>query len=96
MSLSPRPVEGEEEEVRKAKIRRWMVTCKVANYDIAVFYLEQAVYDLNEAVESYFADEAWEKENPRPGDDVHFCGQWDWKIAADRPLLLRWRKAPPP
>ena len=30
VSLSPRPVEGEEEELRKAKIRRWMVACKVA------------------------------------------------------------------
>lgn len=32
VSLSPRPVEGEEEESRKAKIRRWMVACKVAEY----------------------------------------------------------------
>ena len=30
VSLSPRPVEGEEEETRKAKVRRWMVACKVA------------------------------------------------------------------
>ena len=30
VSLSPRPVEGEEEEVRRSKIRRWMVSCKVA------------------------------------------------------------------
>ena len=30
VSLSPRPVEGEEEEARKHKVRRWMVTCKVA------------------------------------------------------------------
>lgn len=30
VSLSPQPVEGEEEEIRKAKIRRWMVACKVA------------------------------------------------------------------
>ena len=30
VSLSPRPVEGEEEEIRKAKVRRWMVACKVA------------------------------------------------------------------
>jgi hypothetical protein len=30
ISLSPRPVEGEEEETRKGKIRRWMVACKVA------------------------------------------------------------------
>lgn len=30
VSLSPRPVEGEEEEIRKAKVRKWMVACKVA------------------------------------------------------------------
>lgn len=30
VSLSPRPVAGEEEEIRKAKVRRWMVACKVA------------------------------------------------------------------
>ena len=29
ISLSPRPVEGEEEEIRKGKVRRWMVACKV-------------------------------------------------------------------
>lgn len=30
VSLSSRPVEGEEEEVRRGKVRRWMVACKVA------------------------------------------------------------------
>ena len=30
ISLSPRPVDGEEEDARKVKIRRWMVACKVA------------------------------------------------------------------
>lgn len=30
VSLSPQPIEGEEEEIRKAKVRRWMVACKVA------------------------------------------------------------------
>ena len=30
ISLSPQPIEGEEEEIRKAKVRRWMVACKVA------------------------------------------------------------------
>jgi hypothetical protein len=30
ISLSPRPVEGEEEELRKSKVRKWMVACKVA------------------------------------------------------------------
>lgn len=32
VSLSPRPVEGEDEERRKAVIRRWMVACKVSEY----------------------------------------------------------------
>lgn len=32
VSLSPRPVEGEEEEKRKSKIRQFMVACKVSEY----------------------------------------------------------------
>ncbi|KAJ9150817.1 Thiamine biosynthetic bifunctional enzyme [Pleurostoma richardsiae] len=67
VSLSPRPVEGEEEERRRSKIRRWMVGCKVADYDIAVLYLEQVDYDLGAAMEAYFADEAWEKAHPLHG-----------------------------
>ncbi len=35
MSLSPRPVEGEDEERRKGIVRRFMVTCKVAEYVIS-------------------------------------------------------------
>lgn len=35
VSLSPRPVEGEEEELRKQKIRRWMVAVKVSEYVFA-------------------------------------------------------------
>lgn len=68
-SLSPRPVEGEEEEARKGRIRRWMVACKVAEYDVAVLYLEQSGGDLEQAVEAYFADEAWEREHPLEEDD---------------------------
>ncbi|KAI0396919.1 hypothetical protein F5Y17DRAFT_44506 [Xylariaceae sp. FL0594] len=64
VSLSPRPIEGEEEEARKSKIRRWMVTCKVPEYDVAVLYLEQAGYDFQLATETYFADEEWERTNP--------------------------------
>ncbi|KAL8878845.1 MAG: hypothetical protein Q9198_003427 [Flavoplaca austrocitrina] len=30
VSLSPQPIDGEDEEIRKSKIRRWMVTCKVS------------------------------------------------------------------
>ncbi|OLN93929.1 hypothetical protein CCHL11_03487 [Colletotrichum chlorophyti] len=64
VSLSPRPVEGEEEELRKSRIRRFMTGCKVSDYDVAVLYLEQAEYDLAVAMEAYFADEAWEREHP--------------------------------
>ena len=64
VSLSPHPVEGEEEEMRKAKVRRWMVACKVSDYDVALLYLEQAMYDLDMAVERYLDDEKWEKEHP--------------------------------
>lgn len=30
VSLSPQPINGEEDEIKKAKVRRWMVGCKVA------------------------------------------------------------------
>ncbi|KAI0480343.1 hypothetical protein GGR56DRAFT_671460 [Xylariaceae sp. FL0804] len=69
VSLSPRPVEGEEEEARKAKIRRWMVACKVHEYDVAVLYLEQVAYDLEAATEAYFADEEWERSHPANSAD---------------------------
>jgi hypothetical protein len=39
VSLSPRPVEGEEEERRKAMVRRWMVACKVSEYVALPFIL---------------------------------------------------------
>ncbi|KAI2618720.1 hypothetical protein GGS26DRAFT_351536 [Hypomontagnella submonticulosa] len=64
VSLSPRPIEGEEEEARKSKIRRWMVACKVHEYDVAVLYLDQAGYDLEMATEAFFADEEWERTHP--------------------------------
>ncbi|KAI6716279.1 hypothetical protein JHW43_001238 [Diplocarpon mali] len=64
VSLSPRPLEGEEEERRKGLVRRWMVACKVPEYDIAILYLNQADYDLNVAIEAYKKDERWGKEHP--------------------------------
>ncbi|KAJ9638290.1 hypothetical protein H2199_006977 [Coniosporium tulheliwenetii] len=64
VSLSPRPIEGEEEEIRKGKIRKWMVACKVSEYDIALMYLKQSDYDLESAIEAYKEDERWEKEHP--------------------------------
>ena len=67
MSLSPRPLGGEEEEARKARIRRWMVACKCAAYDVAELYLAQSGGDLGEAVERYLADEEWERAHPLEG-----------------------------
>ena len=67
VSHSPRPVEGEEEELRKRKIRRFMTSCKVSEYDVALLYLEQSNYDLQLALQTYQDDEAWERENPQGG-----------------------------
>ncbi|CCF35809.1 hypothetical protein CH063_07515 [Colletotrichum higginsianum] len=64
VSLSPRPVEGEEEELRKSRIRRFMTGCKVSDYDVAVLYLEQVGYDVAAALEAYSDDEAWERDHP--------------------------------
>ncbi|OAA48304.1 Peptidoglycan-binding lysin domain protein [Beauveria brongniartii RCEF 3172] len=61
VSLSPRPVEGEAEELRKSKIRRIMTACKLVDYGVAQLYLEQAGYNLERAVDTYFEDEAWEQ-----------------------------------
>ncbi|KAL8738778.1 MAG: hypothetical protein Q9181_000456 [Wetmoreana brouardii] len=49
VSLSPQPIDGEEEELRKSKIRRWMVSSH---------------YDIDAAIEAYFSDEKWEQEHP--------------------------------
>lgn len=62
-SLSPRPVEGEEDELKKTKLRKFMVTCKVVDYDVALLYLDQAKYVLNDAILAYQTDEQWEKEH---------------------------------
>ncbi|KAK7525863.1 uncharacterized protein IWZ02DRAFT_201423 [Phyllosticta citriasiana] len=81
VSLSPRPVEGEEEEARKAKVRRWMVACKVAEYDIALLYLKQHDYYLDAAIEAFKEDERWEKENPlRKGKNKAAAGRSKWSF----------------
>lgn len=77
VSLSPRPVGGEDEELRKSKIRRFMTSCKVSDYDVALLYLEQSGYDLGVAAQAYFDDEAWERNHPNqmPRSDKKVKGQ---------------------
>ncbi|KAK4114039.1 hypothetical protein N656DRAFT_677903, partial [Canariomyces notabilis] len=61
---SPFPPEDSESLARKTAIRRWMVACKEANYDMALVYLDEAGYDLDEAVGRYMADTEWEARHP--------------------------------
>lgn len=67
VSLSPHPIESEEETVRKTMIRRWMVATKIADYEVACLYLEQGGWDLDRAVETVLEDERWERDHPNPG-----------------------------
>ena len=63
-SLSPNPLESQEEVERKSKIRKLMVQCKVSEYKIAVMYLNEAKWDLDRAIERVEEDDRWEKEHP--------------------------------
>ncbi|KAH8909646.1 hypothetical protein BR93DRAFT_924627 [Coniochaeta sp. PMI_546] len=94
VSLSPVPVEGEEEEIRKNKIRRWMVATKIADYDVAVLYLEQTSYNLAEAVARFLEDEAWERDHPldakkRKGKGVLRIGGGTGGVWASQAAFLR-------
>lgn len=45
-------------------MRRWMVACRCADYDVAELYLAQGGYDLDLAVGRFLDDERWEREHP--------------------------------
>ena len=64
VSLSPQPVESEEEIERKARIRRFMVGAKCHDYEVAGLYLRNAEGDVGRALEVWKEDERWERENP--------------------------------
>lgn len=49
------------------KANRLSSVSRHLRYDIALLYLQQANYDLGNAVESYLADEKWEREHPIEG-----------------------------
>ncbi len=63
--LSAPPDPGEEE--RKTKLRRWMVATKCADYNVATLYLRSSDYNLETAIESFKADERWERDHPMKG-----------------------------
>ncbi|KAL9056630.1 MAG: hypothetical protein Q9162_002801 [Coniocarpon cinnabarinum] len=63
-SLSAEPVESEEERQQKARLRRFMIRTKCADYGIAEVYLRNAKDDVDTAVERWEDDERWERENP--------------------------------
>ena len=66
-SLSPHHRESSQEDERKRKIRRLMVTCKISEYEVAVVYLNEAEWDLNAAAKRWTDDEAWERDHPLVG-----------------------------
>lgn len=63
-SLSPNPVLSQENDEKRKKIRRFMVACKVSEYDVASLYLEQGGWEWETAVANWREDERWEKEHP--------------------------------
>ena len=63
LSTPPDP----EEEERKNKLRRWMIATKCAEYNVATLYLKGSDYNLEVAIESFKADERWERDNPMKG-----------------------------
>ncbi len=66
--------------------------CKEADYDIAVLYLENADYDLAMAVQTYQADEAWEREHPLEAGQSKGKGtvnKRSWKRASQAAFLRR-------
>ena len=63
-SLSTEPQVDADEDERRKKTRRFMVTCKVSEYDVAVLYLQQADWDMDKATEAWMEDERWEREHP--------------------------------
>ena len=75
-SLSPRPPGGEEAERRERALRRWMLRCRVHDYDVALLYLANAAWDPEAAVAAYLADEEWERAHPV--EEARRRRGWGW------------------
>lgn len=63
-----------------------MVATKIADYDVAILYLEQNGYDLAQAVSRFLEDEAWERDHPLEGKKK---GKGVSRIGGPQAALLR-------
>lgn len=87
-SLSPNPLENPEEQEKKSKIRRLMVKCKVAEYKLAVMYLEDADWNFETAEAKINEDDRWERAHP-------LSGQGSVSSTSDNSYTRRLRLAEP-
>jgi hypothetical protein len=60
-SLSPHPLEDEEQQRKRGRVKRFMTTTKCTEWDVAGVYLEDEGWDVDRALERWFEDEAWER-----------------------------------
>lgn len=66
-SHSSTPVDGEEEETRKSKTKRFQLQTKCIDPEMAEVYLKEAGWDECLAKERWQADERWASEHPLKG-----------------------------
>lgn len=64
LSLSPKSHLSDEDIERRRILRRFMVACKISEYDVAKLYLEDAEWDDKLAMERWRDDSEWEKAHP--------------------------------
>ncbi|KAI9834018.1 MAG: hypothetical protein M1826_005923 [Phylliscum demangeonii] len=75
VSHRPTPIHSPEEEQRMAKTLKVMRSCKMADYDLALAYLQQANLDADEAIAAIAADDAWERDHPLPSSGLRLAGR---------------------
>jgi len=61
-SHSATPPDGEEEETRKSKLKRFQTKSKCVDVKMAEVYLDNAGWDEQKALDEWREDEKWEME----------------------------------
>lgn len=59
--------ERSEQDERKALVKRFQLSSKCVHPDEALAYMVKCDYDLDAALENYWSDARWERENPFGG-----------------------------